>query len=216
MTGSSGGGGGGGGTAGGLQVIGITMAAVGAYYAALSQKYQLQSQSMSLGFARDMSALNARSAEFQAQDILRSGALEAGRATMASGQQRDAIALQQAASGTSIGQGSNAEVMASVEILRQIEAIQIDRNTVRQAMSARTRAQDFRTQAAIQEASRQNLRDWAGSIDPYMAHFGTLLGGSGSVAQGWQGGTSSTAPSGGGGGGGGQGQSSAGRDYFGM
>lgn len=207
------GGGGGSNATGILQIGGLTMAAVGAYYAALSQKYQLQSQSMSLGFASDMSRMNARAAEFQAQDILRAGAIEKGRVTMASGRYRDAVALRQAASGTTIGQGSNAEVMASVEILRQIEAIQVDGNTVRQAMAARTRAQDFRTQAAMQSASRQNLRDFAGSIDPYMAHFGTLLGGSGSVAGGWQYGTQSTAPSGGGG----QTQGSTpGRDYFGM
>jgi len=172
--------------AGWLAIASVGISTVGAYYGAISRQYALKSQASSLGFASDMSRLNARTEEFRAQDILRSGALEKGRVTMASGRYRDAIALRQASSGTTIGSGSNAEVMASVEILRQIESIAVDGNTIRQAMAARSRAQDFRTQAALQNVVRLNLLDSAKSVDPYLAAGSTLLGGASQLLAGWQ------------------------------
>lgn len=168
-----------------LGIMGAVNGAIGSYYSAKSQQYQLQSQSMTMDFQKSMSQINARQAEFQAQTILQSGERQAGQLTMKYGKAKGARRASTAAAGISLGVGSTAEVEASQDIAKEIDALTINANAVRASEEARLRGVGFQNQALMQGVSAQNLLGSADTISPFGAMGTSLMGSASSLASGW-------------------------------
>ncbi len=168
-----------------LSAFGAVNGAIGSYYAAESQKNQLKMQAQNQRFAAQMSALNARQAEFGAQQIMRAGQREIGRYTMAAGQQRASAQASMAARGIQAGVGSAKEVMTSMKLMGEIDRLTMDSNLVRQTEAMRSQQINYMAQAAIQGTSASNISATANTISPFSATFSSLLGSAASVGGMW-------------------------------
>ena len=186
---SSGGGGGGSGAMGqvgvGMAIMGAIQSGIGTFYAAKSAKNQLKSQAMTFDYQKQMSALNARAMEDTAQQIMRAGEQDIGRLTLRSGQVKSSARAAQAARGGQIGTGSNAEELASLELMKQTDALTINSNTVRAAWAARTQAQNYEAQAAMAGVSAFGARSAASQINPFSQASTNLMSSGGNVASAW-------------------------------
>lgn len=164
---------------------GAMLAAVGSYYSAKSQQYQLKSQALNAEFGASMASLNARAAEDDAIAAMEAGKQEKAALTLQQGQERAALQVQQAVSGTAAGSGSNAEVLASQRLSQRIESMTMDSNTLREVNASKIRAVNYRNEADLGRVSAENIRSSARSINPYLAAGSSLLSSSGTLADRW-------------------------------
>lgn len=183
--------GGGGGSLSGLEsggnvlaVAGLVTQAIGSFYSAKSQQFQLESDALSLDFQQSISNLNARASERDAAAILEAGRQRKALVTLRFGQIRGQQRASTAARGIAGGVGSAAEVAASTELAKDLDAFTIDANAFRQASAARLQAVNQRNRAELLGVSARNLRRSAGAIIPGLSAATTLLGGAGGVASG--------------------------------
>ena len=163
------------GLAGGLQTLGPIMAifgaansAIGTFYQAKSAQNQLKSQALNQQFQSEMSAINAKSAEFSAQQSMLSSAKQIGRYTMGAGQAKSSAKASMAARGIQGGVGSAAEVIGSMDLIKEIDRMTMSANSIRQAESIRNQAMNYRNQSVMSGLSADNLNTTAGTISPYM------------------------------------------------
>jgi hypothetical protein len=184
-TASSGGDSGLGGAGIGLTLAGLVTQAIGAFYSVKASQYQAKSQALSLEFQQQLSFINARAAERDAQQSLLAGQREAGRVGLQFRQLAGAVRARQAAAGIQAGVGSAGEIATSIELAKQTDQLAITRNSVRQASAARTGRVNALTRAAMAGISAANLRTTAGSLDPGLSGLTTLVGGAGQVASYW-------------------------------
>jgi len=171
---------------GGLFAIGgAIQGAIGSYFNAKSQALQLESQSSSLAFQADMSRLNAVQAEFTAQQIMRAGNLKQGQVSLRAGKIKSAQRASLAARGIDLGVGSAVETIATTDLMKEIDMLTVNSETVRSAEAARLQRQNYLTQAAIQDVSSENVMASSRTISPAMAATTSLLGSASSVANAW-------------------------------
>lgn len=190
-----------------MQIAGMATSAIGSYYGAKIQqsqlraqsdtlRYQSQSQAMSLQFQKDMATLNADLAESDAQQILLAGEREAGKISRAYGRAKSSNRASMAARGVQLGEGSTAEVDASIELAKQVDMLTINANRTRAAAAARMQRTNYMNQALMSgvsasnvatmgEISASNLASSASSISPFGQAFSSLLGNAGAVANTW-------------------------------
>jgi len=131
----------------GMSIAGATSKTVGSYYSALGDKRALQLQSQ----MADRNALHAASAgEEQASNVLQRGAqmMSTQRANMA-------------ANGVDLTEGSPAAVVASTDVMRQIDANTTINNAMQEAFG-------YRAEATTKRAA-------ADAISPGMAAATTLI-----------------------------------------
>lgn len=157
------------------QITGSILGAIGAFASAQAQKDQLKGQAMTLEFQQSMANLNARQAEDDAQAILRAGRGEIGRLTLAAGQEKGRARVSAAARGVTVGVGSAAEIEASIDLVKEIDAMTINENSVRAAGQARMQATNSRNQSLLAGVSAGNLRRTAGTINPAQAAGNSML-----------------------------------------
>jgi hypothetical protein len=169
----------------GMAIMGAIQSGIGTFYAAKSAKNQLKSQAMTFDYQKQMSALNARAMEDAAQQIMRAGEQDIGRLTLRAGQVMASSKVAQAARGGQIGTGSNAEELASLELMTQTDALTINSNTVRAAWAARTQAQNYEAQAAMAGVSAFGARSAASQISPFGQASTNLMSSGGNVASAW-------------------------------
>ncbi len=175
---------GGGGTSTG-NILGAVYEMVGGYYKAMSRRGELKQQALSLDFEAFTSNLDARSSEMDAMAVLDAGKQALGQYTMQAGQFRADVATSQAASGIQAGVGSAAEVMASLDLRKEIDTMTIKSNAARRAAALRIQAQNQRSAADLARVSAANTRRTARGITGYsqvVTGLATLLGSSGGSA----------------------------------
>ena len=166
-------------------VAGAVQGAIGSYFNAKSQALQLESQSSSLAFQADMSRLNAVQAEFTAQQIMRAGNLKQGQVSLRAGKIKSSQRASMAARGIDLGVGSAVETIATTDLMKEIDMLTVNSETVRSAEAARLQRQNYLTQAAIQDVSSENVLASSRTISPTMAATSSLLGSASSVASAW-------------------------------
>ena len=167
-----------------LAGAGLAIQAIGSFYAAESQKFQLKAKASTLEFEQSIANINARAAEQDAVAIFAAGRRRKAQIGLKFGQVKAATRVSAAARGIQAGVGSAAEVAASVELASAVDALTIDANTFRAVSAARRRAIDFRNQALLTGVSARNVRGSERSISPGLQAFTTLLGGVGGLASG--------------------------------
>ena len=168
-----------------MSIGGAVTGAIGAYYNAQNQKAQLESQASSLRFQADISQLNAVQAEFTAQQILRVGQQKQGQVSLRAGKIKSSQRASMAARGIDLGVGSAVETIATTDLMKEIDMLTVNAETVRSAEAARLQRQNYLTASAMQDVSASNLSASSMSISPFMAAGTSLLGSAGSVANAW-------------------------------
>jgi hypothetical protein len=164
---------------------GAVTGAIGSYYAAQNQKAQLESQASSMRFQSDISALNAAQAEFTAQQILRAGQQKQGQIGLRAGKIKSSQRASMAARGIDLGVGSAVETIATTDLMKEIDMLTVNADTVRSSEAARLQRQNYLTASALQDVSASNLAASGDSISPFMAAGSSILGSAGSVANAW-------------------------------
>lgn len=168
-----------------MSAFGAVNSAIGSYYAAESQKNQLKMQAQNQRFAAQMSAINARQSEFAAQQATLAGQRQIGRYTMEAGQRKASARTAMAARGIQAGVGSAAEVMASMDLMKEVDRLTMDTNIVRQAEALRAQQTNYMTQAVMQGTSANNILATANTISPFSATFSSMLGSAASIGGTW-------------------------------
>jgi hypothetical protein len=166
-----------------LGVAGALSQTIGAYYSTVSQRYQLRSQALDLELAGSIADLNARAAEQDAAAIARAGQQQKGLATLRYGQAKAESRTRTAAAGLQAGVGSAAEVQASIELAKELDAFVIEENALRAAGNARRRAVDERNRALLARTQASSLRRIGKSLSPTLSSISSLIGGAGQVSQ---------------------------------
>ena len=121
----------------------------------------------------NIARINAQMMERHAQGILRAGEKKIMQTTMAAGKVKHSQRAALAANGIAVGEGSAAEILASTDIVKEIESNEIKSEATRNAWGARMQAVGYEGQALMAEAQRQS----AG-----LAFGTTLLAGASQVA----------------------------------
>lgn len=166
-------------------VGGAVMTAIGAFYSVKAAQYQAESQALQLEHQGQMSALNARAAERDAQSLLAAGQEEAGRTGLRYRQIKGAVRARQAAAGIQSGVGSAAEVVTSVDLAKEADQLAITRNAVRAANASRTQRVNALNRGRFADLSATNLRRSAGSMNPWLSGLSSLIGSGASVSKEW-------------------------------
>jgi hypothetical protein len=168
-----------------FSIGGAVTGAIGTYYAAQAQKDQYAMQASTMRFQSELSQLNAQQAEFTAQQILRVGQQRQGQIGLRAGKIKSSQRASMAARGIDLGVGSAVETIATTDLMKEIDMLTTNAETVRSSEAARLQKQNFMNQAAMQQLSASNLDISAGSINPGLMAGASLLGSAGSVANAW-------------------------------
>lgn len=154
----------------------ILQQAAAMFYAARSMQYELRARASAFRHQAVMARIDARSAEIQAVDILRAGALEKAAFTLQASQAVATERTRRGSSGLLVGAGSGAEVEASQRFVDELGANAITGRALRAASAVRMqRAQSLGT-ALMAEAGAANLRQFARIQDPWGAAIVSLVG----------------------------------------
>jgi hypothetical protein len=168
-----------------IGAFGAINSAIGSYFAAQSEKNKLKGQALNARFSSEMAAINARGSEFAAQRSMESAHRAIGRYTMGAGQARASARTAIASRGIAAGTGSARDVIASMDLVKEIDRLTMDANAVREAEALRTQGFNFRTQGTMDAMTASNLRRTAASINAPMAGAGSLLGGAADMGAWW-------------------------------
>lgn len=170
-----------------MQVFGLVSGAIGSYYAAKTQQYQLESQASSLRFQKHLADLNANMAENQAEAIMHSGNQQIGQLTMRVGKVASSFKASTAARGIDVHDvgGSYGESQVTTELTKQIDMLTLNANTVRAASAARMQKVNYENQGTLLSVSANNAMMSADSISAGTAAATNLMTGAGTVAASW-------------------------------
>lgn len=150
----------------------VGLGAVAGYFGALTKRQTLKNKAMALRFQGTQLDMQARDYEEQAMLLIESGNDEISRRGMQAGQERSAAIVNSARRGVLLAAGSSAEVRASMEIVRQMEARTIRTNVRRQSQQARRAALNARMSADAARVSAENMRGAAKAISPGLVALG--------------------------------------------
>ena len=162
---------------------GALMSGIGAYYGAKTGKEQARMQADSLRHQQNIANQNARQAEFDAQEIMRSAQVEKGKIQLQGRQDRSRTRTSTAARGGRVGTGSAAEIEVSQLLVQRMDELTIDSNAARGAADRRLRGASLRNEALLAGVSARNMDRSASSINPGLQAGTTLLGSAGIVSR---------------------------------
>lgn len=168
-----------------ISIFGAVNGAIGSYYSAQNQKNQLLMQAQNQRFAAQMARVNQRGAAFTAGQIGLQGQRQIGRYTMGAGQQRASARAALAGRGAVLGQGTAAEVVGSMDVIKEIDMLSMSAATVRAQEAAKLQAFNIGTQALMGDLSAANLQASAGTIYPGLALGTSLLGSAADIGSTW-------------------------------
>lgn len=166
-------------------VFGAATSAIGTYYNMRSQQNQLKMQAQNAAFQAEMSRINQRAAEFTAEQIGLEGQARSAQYTMRAGQAKASAKAALAARGATLGQGTAREIIASMDVVKEIDRLNINASTVRAQEAARLQAFNLGTQATMQSLTASNLGATAGTIMPGFGATTSLLGSAADIGANW-------------------------------
>jgi hypothetical protein len=166
-------------------IMGGINSAIGSFYAAKTAQYQMKSTALNYQFQSDMAAINARSAENDAQTILEAGKSEVQQYTLRAGQEKAAQTASTAGRGVVVGVGSARDVSASQDLVKNIDVMTINSNAVRAAYAQRVRATNYQNQSLLYRTSANNARRSADSVSPFASMSTSLLGSASAISSQW-------------------------------
>lgn len=153
------------------QIAGMGSSAAGAYYGARNQASNFQ-------FQGRMADINARIAESAAQTELLKGQQQSAALTLQAGHLRSRQRAALAGNGVDLGEGSAAEMLASTDLMKEVDIQTTLANAVRSAWGYRVQKANYQMQSVMANASAKGVR-------PLESTVSSLLGNSGQVASSW-------------------------------
>lgn len=165
-----------------MAASGAAEKAIGAYYGAKTQQYELNSRASTLEFEGSQSRVDAEMAEVDAQSILAAGRFDKGMRSLNYAQEAGMLKAGTAASGVEIGVGNAAEAEASLELSKRIDMLTVTTNTLQAAGQSRMRGAQLKGRALLNEASARNMRRSAKLISPGRELAKSLYGSAGQIA----------------------------------
>lgn len=159
-----------------MNKLSMTTAIFGAASQAIGTYYSAKAQQDNLKFQADMAKINARMAESQAQHVMDSAHEAIAQVGYKAGKIKGAQKAAMAANGIQLGVGSAKEVVATTDIMKEIDTLTINANAVRAVGEARMQAVNYSNQAAMAQAS-------ASTINPFGMGATSLLGSAGNIAE---------------------------------
>lgn len=168
-----------------MSIFGGINTAVGQFYAAKTQQYQMQSQASSLQFQAGMDAINAHGAEMNAQSIQEAGKTQVEQYTMRAGQEQAASTAATAARGIDLSSESAVDQRASNDLVKQIDVMTINSNATRAAWAQRAQATNYSNQSLLAGVSASNMLESANTVSPGLAFTTSLVNSATSIASKW-------------------------------
>ena len=153
---------------GSLIGMGITTAINAIGSASLQRKSNAIAKSQA-----NIARINAQMMEMQAQARLRSAEKDQVRLTLQAGQTKGRQRAAMAANGIAAGVGGSVGLLASTDLIKEVDSSQIKSNAINDAWGIRTQAGNYMTQAAMAEANKKSAWGVAGQ---------TLLQGASQIA----------------------------------
>ncbi|HRD87248.1 MAG TPA: hypothetical protein PK752_03165 [Accumulibacter sp.] len=169
------------------QAGGAITSAIGSKFEAASKKSSLNAQAGLANTSARIAETNARIAELGAQTALQQGESQVAKLTLQAGNLKASQRTTMAANGIDIGQGSAAELQASTDIMKEIDANTLTANAIRHAFGYQTQATNARTQGVNARNAALAQQAAASGISPGMAGATSLLGSATKVAASWYG-----------------------------
>lgn len=163
------------------QVGGLISQEISSYYQAKVAQYEAKSKASAMRFQADMANINASMAMEDAASILEAGQQQKAQLTMRAGLEMAQELTRQGARGIQIGAGSAAETQASLELIKEIDAYNIDSNALRQSQARRMQAVNLRTQGLFGRVSARSFEEAARppSMTDTLLGAATRIGGEG-------------------------------------
>lgn len=155
----------------GLQLGSAVTGGIGSYFSAAGQRANLKASAS----AAD---LNARIAEMQGQDALRTGQRQEQASKIATRNTRDAVRAGYAAQGIDLASETAINVITSVDTIGEIEANTINANAARAAWGYKTQGTQFEAEAATRRATSKG-------ISPVGSSATSLMNSAGDIAKSW-------------------------------
>lgn len=168
-----------------MAIFGAANSAIGSFYSAQSQQNQLKMQAQNQRFAAQMARINQQQAEYAAQQAGYQGQLAFGKYSMGAGQQRASAQAALAARGIQAGKGSAAEIMASMDLTKEIDRLTMNAANVRQQEAMRMQAFNIGVGATMADISAANLQATAGTIYPGLSMGTSLLTSAADIGSTW-------------------------------
>lgn len=167
------------------QTGGAVASTVGGFFGAGTQKANLRGQAAVAEANARIYDTNAHLAELSAQSVLEQGQRQVGTLTMKAGQLKSKQRTALAANGVDVGEGNAAEILASTDIMKEIDTNTLTANAARSAWGYRTSAINMQTQASNSRIDAMSKRAMGSAINPGMSAATSLLGSAGAVASSW-------------------------------
>jgi len=168
----------------GLGISSMLTGIIGAGSQANTERYKARSAALNYEHQQDMMELNKRMLESQAQHIGRAYNKQIAIRTMKAGRDISSTKASFAARGIQMGVGSTANVLASAEILKEIDRLTMNTNKVKAMNNRRTQAVNMGIKADMLGMSADSLFTTASSISPFMNMSSTFLTGASSIVSG--------------------------------
>lgn len=142
----------------GYSAVNTTLGPFLAYRQARNEKRSLQMQA-------DILRLQSQSYHSAADDAKRAGLNQAAAIGYQAGQTKSAARVRQAAGGVRVGgSGSSAEVLASIDISKEMQINQVIANSVAQSWGYRRSAVDYSNKALSYDVAAKGISPWAAAI----------------------------------------------------
>jgi len=164
---------------------GAVLGAIGSYQTLMGQRHQQRSEALNDEFRATQSAIQARAAEQEAQEILRAGKLQAAYRGLVEAQDIGATRANAAARGVVAGTGSAGDVERSQRLAAELDKRTLRTNAERAAATARERKANAAGESLLLRASAANRRATADSINPALGAVASGLGSGGSLLSQW-------------------------------
>jgi hypothetical protein len=168
-------------------IAGAIQAGIGTYYMQDALERNLKHQQVMLMFNKRMSDLNVQQAERSAQSILQAGQHEQVAVSMKAGKIKGAQRASQGARGIQMGVGNAAEEIATTDIMKEIDRLTINANSVRAAWGVRMQGINAGTQSVNYANAALAAGASAEGISPFMSMTTSLLNSGAQVASAWYG-----------------------------
>lgn len=153
------------------QLAGVGNNFIGNYYQSRALKNQLSHQSR-------MDEINARMANLQRESALEQGNRQVGQLTMKAGKLKSSQRVAMAANGLVLGQGSSRDILASTDLMKELDSNTILQNAMQTAFASEATMVNYQNRASMYQAASK-------AISPAGSAFASLLGGVGQVASSW-------------------------------
>nr|DAT35901.1 MAG TPA: hypothetical protein [Caudoviricetes sp.] len=126
----------------------------------------------------DLMNLQAQSYETAADDVMAGGERQAAAIGYEAGQAKSTTKTRQAAAGVRVGgSGSAAEVLTSIDIVKEMQVNQVMANAVAESWGYRRSAVDYKNQALAYRSAAKSISPWAAALTTFNNYAMDIMNG---------------------------------------